>query len=128
MRGYIFGLLSGLMIMGAVWSCGPAVGPGDGGGSDAKPGDIGVKVGALSVKSVDLDCAQQTTKVNGTYDAVEVPGVEFDKVLFVLLTYKLKDGTTRRGSTLIFNKGGKTFAWCIAEVLGQKVTGTAILR
>ena len=83
MRGYILGLLSGLLIMGMAWACGPGTGPGDAGGNDQKTGDTGIKVGALSVKTVEVDCSAPV-EMYGGLKGVPVEGVDLSEVVGVL--------------------------------------------
>lgn len=110
MRLYLFGLLSGLLVAAVVGvvACGPAVGPGDGGNGN----DIGIKIGALTFKTITADCADAVDGVLPNVKTVEVNGVDPSKVVAARVASETLDGLGFYSGMTFYKKGEKVYVAC----------------
>lgn len=108
MRLYLFGLMSGLLlatVVGVV-ACGPVVGGEDGGNGP------GVKIGALSFKTITADCEKAVDGVLPLVKVVEVEGVDPEKVVAARMKSKTTSGLDFYSGVTFHKKDGKVYVGC----------------
>lgn len=108
MRLYLFGLLSGLLVAGLVGivACGPIDGGGDGGNGP------GVKVGALTTKTIDVDCSS-LVDLYGGIKGVELKGISFNDVVSFSTLSEAGEGFSSLATRALYRSpDGKAYVTC----------------
>lgn len=131
MRLYLSGLLTGLLIMFVAWSCAGPIGGNDGGTGDAKNGDTGISVGALSVKEMDLDCSKAVKVSDALGMGIKVEGIAMKDVMSSSILFRRKDSqgfSVFGGGNIVQKDSGETYVLCTPSFVEDQFTLRLVVK